>query len=231
METQNNAVNGTLTVLATMDGAALARVLMLALVRNDALLERLARDVLIRWAELSFDVSALSAMINALYSDTVRPLVILPSMMHPERLVLCAGVLDVGMWIRRSNLDGMFLDSGALDFFAALVLLFRRHTRYIAGVSTTGHAWEFTAAFSGDVVRKCMHVLASELRGRIQRLIAFDVDRWDLLWFSIHEPVFLYKNELAEEHVRMLRPVARAGLAAPIKKKKKISQDKQLLPK
>lgn len=239
METQNKAMNDILATIINMDGPALAHCLILSLVHNDALLNAVARDTIVCWAEHRFSTDELERVVTALYDGVFSPLMVMDSSLHPPRLILF-GATNSMVEIRLSHIDTSMNVSSNVVFYATLVMLFRRHKVYAGHYGKLSHVWNFGQCFaSTDLLQKCSGLLAHALRKNLCAFIKFDVDRWDRLWFSLHRAEYIPRDELRNAYQTMLElptPCQKTEhvvpkIAAPVLKKKKISQDKQVLIK
>lgn len=240
METQNNAMNVVLSTIAGMDGPTLAQCLILSLVHNDALMAAIARDTIVRWAEHRFSGEELARCVMLLYEGAFSPMIVMDSLLHPPRLLLFgarSATLEMRIW----KTDSSAQISSNVVFYATLSMLIRHHMVYVGHFQKLSHVWDFGRCFSSfDLARKCSFALAYSLRKNLCALMNFNADRWDQLWFSLHCSEYIPREELRAAYQTMLVIPAQAEgskdpkaspvkIAAPALKKKKISQDKQVI--
>lgn len=224
METQKNAMNVVLRQVAAADGPALARILLLSLVHSETLLDVLAQCTLVRWAECAFSGKVLQETINELYGGNLCPLIVMDSVLHPVRLVLFgARAPIVEFCVFRTDATQALISN--VPFFGALSMLVRRHVSYVGNFYRLGHAWDVSNVFRAEnqsdasMLRACSHALAYALRKKMCALMNFDPDRWDLVWFSMHDSTYIPRDMLKDAYEAALAP---PKIAAPVVKKKKI---------
>lgn len=222
MEKKNNATNALLCSIDAADGRTLARLLLLTLIRSDALCEQLAASTITRWAERRFAAEPLFAVLRTLHDGALHPLLVLDTMLHPPRLLLLgasAPMLDVVL-----SAD----DSAPIDFCAALFVLAKRHATYAAHIGSLSHVWDVSSVFcEDDVLLKSSRMLGAIVAGKIGARMGFDPARWDALCARVRPVDAPPRAELKRAYESALSAPARVGdVAALPKKKKKISQRK-----
>lgn len=224
MEKKNNATNTVLVAVNAADGRTLARLLLLSLVRSDALCEQLAANTITRWAERSFAAEPMAVVLRALNDGALRPLFVMDTLLHAPRLLLLgasAPVLDLTLF---------FETAAPVDFCAVLFVIAKRHARYAAHVGSMGHVWDASAIFSDDdVLLKASRMLGTIVAGKIGARMGFEQGRWNVLCARVRPPPTSgqWRAELKRAYDDAMVSVPCEDLvAAPPKKKKKLSQRK-----